>query len=64
MMPHEFEYRLDINKNLTKMTKKMSMFENGDAEMWYDRIIEFNDLISLPPLVTSNQKVNVAPCLV
>jgi hypothetical protein len=43
-MYHEFEYRLDV--------------EDGDAEMWCDWRIDFDDLIRLAPLKTTDQKTN------
>jgi hypothetical protein len=58
-MYHEFEYRLDnANKKSMKMSKKTLMFENGDAEMWCDWRIEFDDLIRLAPLTTAEHKSN------
>ncbi len=36
------------------------MFENGDAEMWCDWQIEFEDLIQLAPLTTAEHKSNAA----
>ena len=58
-MYHEFEYRLDAtDKESTKMSKKTLMFENGDAEMWCDWRIEFDDLIQLAPLTTAEHKSN------
>jgi hypothetical protein len=60
-MYHEFEYRLDnLDENSTKMSKKTLMFENGDAEMWCDWRIEFEDLIRLAPLTTAEHKSNAA----
>ena len=60
-MYHEFEYRLDsADKKSTKMSKKTLMFENGDAEMWCDWRIEFDDLIRLAPLITAEHKSNAA----
>jgi hypothetical protein len=60
-MYHEFEYRLDnADKKSTKMSKKTLMFENGDAEMWCDCRIEFDDLIRLAPLSTAEHKSNAA----
>jgi hypothetical protein len=60
-MYHEFEYRLDAtDKKSTKMSKKTLMFENGDAEMWCDWRIEFEDLIRLAPLTTAEHKSNAA----
>jgi hypothetical protein len=60
-MYHEFEYRLDnANKKSIKMSKKTLMFENGDAEMWCDWRIKFNDLIRLAPLTTAEHKSNAA----
>ena len=58
-MYHEFEYRLDAeDKKSTKMLKKTMMFEDGDAEMWCDWRIDFDDLIRLAPLKTAEQKTN------
>jgi len=58
-MYHEFEFHIDKNdKKSTKMSKKMLMFENGDAEMWCDWRIEFDDLVQLAPLKTTDQKTN------
>ena len=58
-MYHEFEFRLDnVDKKSTKMSKKMLMFENGDAEIWCDWRIEFDDLVALAPLKTPDQKTN------
>jgi hypothetical protein len=60
-MYHEFEYRLDaIDKKSTKMSKKTLMFENGDAEIWCDRQIKFDDLIRLTPLTAAEHKSNAA----
>ena len=60
-MFHEFEYRLDsLDADSTKMSKKTLMFENGDAEMWCDWRIEFDDLIRLAPLTTAEHKTNAA----
>jgi hypothetical protein len=60
-MYHEFEYRLDnANKTLTKMSKKTLMFEDGDAEMWCDWRIKFDDLICLAPLTTAEHKSTAA----
>jgi hypothetical protein len=60
-MYHEFEYRLDnANKKSAKMSKKTLMFENGDAEMWCDWRIEFDDLIRLAPFTTAEHKYNAA----
>ena len=60
-MYHEFEYRLDsLDADSTKMSKKTLMFENGDAEMWCDWRIEFDDLIRLAPLTTAEHKTNAA----
>lgn len=55
----EFEYRLGVNKNSTKI-KKTLMFDNGDAWMWHDwHIDEFDDSIHpLAPLNTTIQKAN------
>jgi hypothetical protein len=60
-MYHEFEYRLDnANKKSTKMSKKTLMFENGDAEIWCDWRIKFDDLIHLAPLTTAEHKSSAA----
>jgi hypothetical protein len=60
-MYHEFEYRLDAqDKKSTKMSKKTLMFENGDAEMWCDWRIGFDDLVRLAPLTTAEHKSNAA----
>jgi hypothetical protein len=60
-MYHEFEYRLNAqDKKSTKMSKKMLMFENGDAEMWCDWRTEFDDLIRLAPLTIAEQKSKAA----
>jgi hypothetical protein len=36
----------------------MLMFKNGDVEMWCDWRIEFDCLVRIAPLVSSDQKVN------
>jgi hypothetical protein len=36
------------------------MFENGDAEMWCNWRIKFDDIIGIAPLVTADQKINAA----
>jgi hypothetical protein len=60
-MYHEFQYHLDsADKKSTKMSKKTLMFENGDAEMWWDWRIKFEDLIRLAPLTTAEHKSNAA----
>jgi hypothetical protein len=52
-MYHELKHHLD-------MSKKTLIFENGDAEMWCDWQIKFDDLIRLAPLTTAEHKSNAA----
>ena len=46
--------------NGTKMKNKTLMFEDGDAEMWCDWRITFDDLIRLAPLTAGTDKINAA----
>jgi hypothetical protein len=56
-MYHKFEYGLHArDKKSTKMSKKTLMFVNGNAEMWCNWQIKFEDLIQLAPLTTAEQK--------
>ena len=61
-MYHEFEYNMHSASpaNGTKMKNKTLMFEDGDAEMWCDWRITFDDLIRLAPLTAGTDKINAA----
>jgi hypothetical protein len=61
-MYHEFEYSMHSAspETGTKMKTKTLMFEDGDAEMWCDWRIEFDDLIRLAPLESGTDKINAA----
>jgi hypothetical protein len=58
-MYYEFEYRLlCVDENSTEMMKMTLMFDDRYAKMWSDWLIEFDDIICLVPLNTTNQKTN------